>query len=1160
MRHLQRLVMAAFLLFAAGAFAQQQTASLTGQVTDASGGAIPNAAVVVSDPTRGTKISVTSDGSGTYTIPQLAPSDHYQITVTKEGFKTFTQENVSLQVAQAAKIDVKLQVGARDETITVESAPPQLDTQTSSMGQVITGDTVRDLPLNGRSTFRLIALTPGVTFSQSAYGQFGDVPVNSTWDTNFTINGGRAQSNEILIDGVPSSAGFFDQITTLPIVDETEEFKVQSNNLSAQYGRYSGGVINVTTKPGTNSLHGDIYDFVRNSAFDANEWFQKQKGLGRVPFRMNQFGATLGGPVRIPWLYNGRDRTFFFVSYQGTRRLRGASFTTTVPTAAQRQGDFRVSPLVNGTVPTIYDPSTTTGTQKTRTAFPNQMIPITRMDQVALALTKYYPLPNFAGSSYNYTSNAPLIVHQDVPSVRIDQNVTQKYHFSARYEYSQTPLTQPNTYGNIATTGAGAVGTTNFTNQSFAFDNTYQLSSSLLLNVNYGFARWYQKRQTLSYGFDNSTLGFPSSFLANISIPMFPAIGIGQYGGMANQSFLNNGNDSHALLINATKIWGKHNLSFGVDGRIHRINFFNVANSAGQFSFAKAQTGGPNAAVSNTAGDGYASFLLGFGSSGTFPEGSGVEMQDMYGAIYVQDDIRLTQKLTVNIGLRYDGESPYVDRHNELNYFDPNVASPAANASFPGLKGGLVFAGTNGTPRNVYSAQHNQVVPRLGFAYSASNTTSVRGGAGWVYAPLEIAQNAVGFSPSLGYASATAWNTSNDGGFTPANLLANPYPQGVVKPTGNSLGAATQLGQAITVWDHNPQTPYALQWNLDLQQQFPAQILMDIGYAGSRGVHLTSVYDLNTLDPKYLSMGTALTNQVANPFQPFVSIGTLSSAKVAQRQLLLPYPQFLSVQDINDPYGESTYHSLQAKLVKRMSGGVTFLAAYTWSNLISNVNAQEAPIGTTDNTGVQNYYDLRGERAVSELDQPHNLVVNVTADLPFGHGRRFLGHSNAAVNKIIGGWKMSGILTEQSGFPLTFSSSGVGAGNRPDPVPGVDPRIHGSRSNQLITGSCTSCTGTKGWFNKAAFQQPVAYNFGHIGRTYTNVRGPGVQNLDASLEKNTRVERFDLVLRAEFFNVTNTPHFSQPDTTVQDTNFSYITSTIPSPPEREIQFAVKIQF
>jgi hypothetical protein len=1147
---LQRaLLLGLFLIgFSVTASAQQQAASLTGSVVDSSGAAVPGATVSISDSARAIRLTTTSNERGEYTFPQLSPGDNYIVSVSKAGFKETMQRGVVLQVAQSAKIDLTVDVGNVAETVTVSSDPPQLDTQTSSMGQVIAGQTVENLPLNGRSTFRLIALTPGVTFSQSAYGQFGDVAVNTTWDTNFTINGGRAQSNEILIDGVPSSAGFFDQITTLPTVDDTQEFKVQSNNLSAEYGRYAGGAINVTTKGGTNRIHGDAYEFLRNSFFDANDWFNKRAGNPRAPFRMNQFGGTFGGPMTIPHVYNGKDRTFFFFSYQGTRRTKGATFIGTVPTAAQRTGDF------SGIAAAIYNPYTTNPTTKARTAFPGKIIPASLLDPVAVKMAAYYPLPNTGpagATTNNFLSNEPVKLSQDVYSLRIDQNVTQRYHLNGRYAYSQTPLTQPDYYHNVATSGAGAVGTTTFVNQSFSLNNIYEVSPSLLLNANYGFARWFQSRQTRSYGFDNSQLGFPPSLVSAITIPMFPAVNVAGYSGLANQSYLVNGNDSHAILINLKKILPRQTLSVGVDGRLHRINFFNVANSAGVYSFASAQTQGPIATTAS-GGNAFASFMLGFGTSGSIPVGSGVALQDFYGAVYVQDDVRLTSNFTLNLGVRYDGESPYTDRNNELNYFDTSVANPAANPSFPNLKGGLVFASSNGTPRTVYTRQHANVAPRVGFAYSPDPLTSVRGGFGLSYAPLEVANNAVGFSPSLGFASSTSWNTSIDGGFTPNNLLRNPFPQGLVQPTGANLGAGTQLGQAITVWNHNPQTPYAMQWNFDVQRQFPHSVLFDLGYSASRGVHLTSTFDLNTLNPQYLSLGTGLTTPVANPFQPYVSIGTLSNPTVARRQLLLPFPQFLSVQEVNNPYGSSTYHSLQTKLVKRMSGGFSVLASYTWSKLISNVNAQNAPIGPTDNTGVQNYYDLRAERAVSELDQTHNLIVNGVFELPFGNGKPFLRNAGTLANTFIGGWRLTGILTEQSGFPLTLTAAGTGAGNRPNFVPGVNPMISTKRTNQELVLA---------YFNTPAFVTPPAYTFGNVGRTYTGVRGPGISNLDASIQKDTSFfEGLRAELRLEMFNVTNTPHFAMPDMARQDAAFGTITSVLPSPPQRQMQVALKLLF
>jgi hypothetical protein len=1143
------VVLGLLLVFTSAVKAQQLTAQLNGRISDSQGAAVPGAKITVSDAARGFSVSVTSDANGDYVVPLLQPADHYQITVDRSGFQQTVRKDVSLQVAQTAKIDVTLQVGEVTQSVTVTGAPPLLDTQTSSIGQVITGQTVQDLPLNGRSSFRLIALTPGVVFNQSAYGQFGDIAINSTFDTNFSINGGRAQSNEILIDGVPSSAGFFDQITTIPTVDDTQEFKVESNNLSAQYGRYAGGVINVSTKSGTDDVHGTAFEFTRNSAFEANQWFIKHAGAQIPAFKLNQFGGTVGAPLVLPKIYNGRNRTFYFLDYEGSRRIQGTPYTALVPTDLQKQGIF-------GSV-NIYNPFTTTpvGAAENRQQFSYMgvanTIPPSMIDPVAAAIQKYFPEPNLTGvTGKNFTSSAPSIVNQDIFSTRLDQNVTKKYHLFGRYAYSNSALTQPNAFGNIADT-EGAVGTTVLRNQSFAFDNIYTLTPSLVLSVDYGYARWFQSRQTLSYGFDITQLGLPASLASQVTVKMFPTILLGGgYVGTNNQSYLSNGNDSHALLASITKVAGKHTIVAGVDGRLHRINFFNVLASTGSYSFAIAQTQGPNAVVA-TGGNAYASFLIGAGSSGTIPIGSGVEMQDLYGGVYVEDNWRVSERLTLNLGVRYDGESPYVDRHNELNYFSSTVASPAANTSFPALKGGLQFAGVNGAPRYVYTRQHDNVAPRLGFSFNPNPGTVLRGGFGISYAPLEISNNAVGFSPSLGFGSTTAWDTSNNGGYNPANLLSNPFPQGLTKPTGSTLGAGTQLGQALSVWYNNPPTPRSYQWNLDVQQQLPGSVLFDIGYVGSRGLHLTGSYNENTLNPTYLSMGSALAKQVPNPFQPLVSIGTLSNATVTQQQLLLPYPQFLGITVENDPYGSSTYHSLQVKVVKSASNGLTLLASYTWSKLISNINASDSPIGTSDSTSIQNFYNLAGERSVSEINIPQSFVLNSVYELPFGRGKKIDGNANAIMNGFIGGWKLNAIWTEQSGLPLTFTATTTGIANGRPNLTGVSPIIQGKRTNAQRVNA---------WFNIAAFTTPPAYTFGDVRRTFTQVLGPGLQNLDSSLIKDTKFERVTMELRAEFFNVTNTPHFSQPDTGVQDASFGAISGTVASPPQREIQFGVKFNF
>lgn len=1153
------------IAFPGWVFAQQQNASFTGRITDLSGAAVPGATVTVTNVPHGIKRVVTADSQGDYVVPLLPPASDYSIAVSKPGFKVVDRNGLILQVAQVAEVNIALPVGNIAQSVTVTSAPPLLDTQTSSVGQVISEKAITGLALNGRSTFRLIQLTPGITFNQGA-SQFGDVPTNTTFDSNFAINGSRAQSNDILIDGVPATAGYFDQITTVPSVDDTQEFKVLSNNLSAEYGRYSGGVINVTTKAGTDQYHGTIFEFLRNDALNTNEWFNKQAGLPKPKFIMNQFGFAAGGPVILPKIYNGRGKTFIFADYQGTRRIQGVPSNFTVPTAAERTGDFSQDYNTSGQLIKIYNPFSTVSNpaqagQYVRTQFegatgnqPN-VIPQNLLDPVAQQILKYIPMPNVSipGSTVNFATDPKLTIDQNTGSIRIDHNVTKNYRIFGRYAYFLTNQTQPNTYGDVATPGAGAVGTTQLNNWSFALNNTVVINPRLFLTVDYGWARWYQRRKTLSYGFNNASLGFPASFVNSIQIPMFPAVTIAGYSNTSGQSFLNNGNDTHSLLSSLTILAGRQTITVGTDTRLRLINFLNALSPSGTFNFTKAQTQGPNPEVASaTEGDALAAFLVGAGNSGSIPIVDGASLSDWYYAGYIQDDIRLTNRLTINAGLRYETESPVTDRHNRLNYFDQNIASPAANTQFPNLTGGLVFAGVDGHPRTVYQWDTKQFSPRLGFSYNPYRETVVRGGFGTSYAPLEISNSAVGFTSNTGFGSTTTWDVSNNNGLNPANLLSNPYPQGLLQPTGSSLGAATSLGQSISVWTRNPKTPESYQWNFGVEQQLPSDIVFDISYVADRGLHLTDVFQLDQLNSSYLSMGTALANQVANPFQSSVSIGTLSNSTVSEQQLLLPFPQFTGVTEVNATWGKSNYQAMQVTLNKRITHGVSFLIAYTWSKWMSNVPNEEAQIGSANTSSVQNYGDLAAEYSLSETDQPQNLVANTVVKLPFGRGTAFLNQVHGVTNVLISGWNASAIVLLQSGYPLALNATTPGLGNRPNVNLGVNPKLPSNRSNTQKALK---------WFNTAAFSVPAPYTLGDVPRADGAIRGPGIANTDFSLFKDTAItDRLNMEFRAEAFNLTNTPHFALPNTNANATAFGQITSTLLSPEPRQLQFAIKLTF
>ena len=1129
-----------FLLTACSLLAQ--TAQLTGRVTDVQHAVLLGAEVVATNvATQVIRRTVCND-QGLYSIRGLPPGD-YQLTASHTGFRREKRSNLRLIVDQTATFDFELQVGAVADSIEVNAQAALLDSQTSSLGQLIDNTKIQNIPLNGRSSFRLVQLTPGITMTRAAGGQFGDIPVNTTWDSNFSINGGRAQSNEIQIDGVPSTAGFFNQITTIPSIEATQEFKVQSNNLSAEWGRFGGGVINVSTRSGTNALHGALYEYVRNSAFDANEFFNKGAGRDIPPFRMNQFGGAIGGPIL-------RNRTFFFADYQGTRYRRGDVFRSSLPTALERSGDFSQTLGPTGDLAAIFDPLTSS---TARLPLAGNRIPANRISPIAVKMIAFYPQPNAPGDKFtnfnNFVSNAGRSIDSNQFAAKVDHNFSEKWRTFGRFARNKTGLTQPDYFNNVATSGNGAVGTTPFTQYTAALDNTVILSPTTMLSVRYGFARWYQLRSTRSYGFDQRELGIPSSLVSQFQIPVFPAVSVEQYAGLGGQSFLNNGNDSHSLLASLTKTVGRHNLKWGGDLRLHRINYFNLGSGGGSYTFNRAFTRGPNPTVFTNTGNGLASLLLGFAASGNVPTTVGVAMQNYYLGFYFQDDIRVNNKLTINVGLRYEAETPYTERYDQINAFNVNLQSPARNSSFPNLKGGLEFAG-KGLGRRVYQWDKVNFGPRLGFAYSLNLKTVLRWGAGIFFSPLDISNNAVGFSPSDGYSANTPMLASLDNGVTPFRTLANPYPDGLVAPSRSRLGASTFLGQSPAVWDSFPITGENYQWNFNVQRELPGGMLADASYAGSRGVHLGfRNREMNALDPLYLSMGTGLNTLVDNPFFGSIANGALSQAKVARRQLLLPFPQFTGVNIINMTMANSIYHSMQMKLERRFSRGISLLASYTTGKLITDASSQVSPIGPGNQGSVQNWYDLKSERGLSDLDVAQSLTVSFVAELPFGPGKAFAGNATGLVAKLIGGWQINGITSAIGGTPLIVSAPIPGGGNRPNST-GVSAEISGSRSRGAQVYR---------WFDTTQFTLPASFTNGNVGRTLPDVRGPGQLNTDLSLIKNTKIrEIFTLQFRAEYFNVFNRANLDLPNTAFGSGQFGRITGAVGLP--RVGQLALKLNF
>jgi hypothetical protein len=582
---------------------------------------------------------------------------------------------------------------------------------------------------------------------------------------------------------------------------------------------------------------------------------------------------------------------------------------------------------------------------------------------------------------------------------------------------------------------------------------------------------------------------------------------------------------------------------------LNRVNFILIGGGSGTYTFNRAFTRGPNPLTFyDNAGNGVASLLLGDPASGSAPIIAGVSLQNYYIAGYVQDDIRLTNRLTMNVGLRYETESPFTERYNSINYFDSNLASPVRNSQFPDLRGGLVFA--TGSDRYAWQWNRVNLAPRLGFAWSVLPKTVLRWGGGVFHAPAETSNVATAFASNSGYSATTPFVSSVDGGLTPYNSMSNPFPDGLAQPTRSALGASTFLGQGLTVWDYRQAMPRTYQWNFDLQRELPGEVLLDIAYAGSRGTHLAfRNRQLNDLDPQYLSLGTGLNQLVNNPFFGAINVGTFAQRTITRRQLLLPYPQYTGINVVNMTQADSIYHALQMKLDKRFSKGFSALLAYTFGKLISNANNDVSQVGGGNVSNTQNWYNLRGERSISELDVSQNLTISYVAELPFGRGKPLLNSATRFASALFGGWQLNGITAYRTGLPLTVSATIPGGGNRPNST-GRSAAISGSRSRGQSLNQ---------WFDTTAFLLPASFTLGNTGRTLPDVRGPSVFNQDLSLIKNTRIrERLTLQLRFEYFNVLNKPNFALPNTAMGSGAFGRIDSTVLLP--RVGQVAAKMNF
>lgn len=1110
-----------------------------------------------------------SNDLGYYSFPLLPPAT-YRVEAEMRGFKRLIRENVKLDVALGLTVDLVMEVGVLTESVTVTAEAPPLELGTSSLGHVIEYERIANLPTNGRNSYGFATLVPGVRasagFTQVAYGGYNEVFVS--------INGSRPNQSFFTLDGGTNTSPTFNGPVYFPSVDEVQEYKVQTNNLSAEFSYTGGGVVNLITKSGTNQFHGSLYEFVRSDKLTAGDFFANRGGLAKNELRFNQFGGSIGGPVIIPKLYNGKDRTFFFGSDEVLRWVAGSIASGTMPTELERTGNFSQTRATNGQVITVYDPLTSRPDPNQpgnfiRSAFPGNILPASRIDSVAENIVPYIPHADVAGAPVtnvgNFISNAPAVVNKEGFTVRVDHSITDRQRIFARSSLNDTHHVRPEIYGKALFVSAPITGAEDHFNQRQAVVNyTNLIRPTLVLELSSSVLRYYINRYSPGNGFDPVQLGFPTYFrqLQPALVPCFPSISVTNLGVtipvtdvgggfLANCSLLDDSVDSFYEYANLTNVRGSHSLKFGGNFGTNRLGTFrSVANSG--FSFTPAFTQGPNPLVgSATAGDAFAGFLLGTPASGTVTtNGPGQNNLYRFFGIYFQDDWKVSSKLTLNVGVRYDYQSPWTERFNHMSDF--NFTAPSS-LQVPGLNlvGGLFFPGVGGTPRGQFQPDRKNFAPRFGFAYSLNNKTVLRSGYGIFFAPI----NGGGYNdtamPTSGFSSTSAMTTSLDG-ITPYSYLSNPFPNGFVRATGSSQGLATLVGQSVAGMDRDRLTPYAQQWNFNIERTLAPNVLLTMAYAGSRGLRLFGTLSADQLPNQYLSLGSALLQQVPNPFYGIITTGTLSASTVARSQLLRPYPQFSAVTIGNASYGASTYHALQMKVERRFSRGFSLLGSYTFSKLMDDVSPSTTgfPGETFEGGGYQDYTNRGKERAPATFDTPHYLAINGVWEIPVGKGHGMF--QQGVFNAILGGWQLNGIATFQSGAPLqmgvaTNTLNNYGGGQRPN-WSGQDATLSGPASQRLNK-----------YFDTSQFTLPAPYTYGNVGRLLGGLRSSGIRNLDASIFKNfTLHEKLRLQFRAESFNVANHPQFGLPNTTIGSTSAGVISTSANLP--RNIQFALKLLF
>lgn len=1126
--------------------AQVTTATISGLVKDQQNNVITGAQVIATGQKTGFQTNAISDAGGHYTLPFLQPGV-YNLTVAAEGFAKYASNDLKLSTGDHPTIDVTLRPGAAEETITVTTEVPLLGTADANIGSVVQSAQVEALPLNGRTPLVLVQYTAGVvsTTTPGAVHAYDNSTVSA-----FSVGGLPNKNSELLLDGAPDNASD-NAIAYSPMQDAVAEVKVNIFATDSEYGHAGGGVANQSTKSGENSLHGSLWEFDQNTVLNANTWLAGHNNpvTPKSATHYNQYGLTVGGPVVIPHVIHGKDKLFWFFGWENIKNISPSTFSGSVPTAAEREGDF--SAWLNlGTKYQIYNPYSTTvnGSTVTRNAYAGNIITST-LSPVAQAILKMYPSPNTTATTGTVDQNNYFTQNSSVNTfksffARGDYQMTPSQKLFATWRHNRLTQDQNNIFNNAAMGD-----TLERINDGATIGDTITLNPTTIAEVRLNYTRYKQAQETVNKGYNSTNLGFGSNLntasgsprLPNIRFSDIQGVGYNVTSGTLGTAPYNN----YDILADVVKMKGSHTLKAGIDlRRYEKGNDYPAtcsdANSSaticsnGYFYFDQTWTKATNTTTSTADGMDLAAFMLGLPSQASYALSTSTVGQQYYMAYFLQDDWRLRPDLTVNMGIRFEKDFAAYERDGRtLNGFDMSSANPisssaaAAYAKNPlaimsasdfSVNGGPTFASSNN--RGIYTNPSRMFSPRIGFSYNPSwfgHSNVIRGGFGIYVLPVYAFTNAIN---SPGYSQTTNATITSDNYTTPATTLATAFSGGFLSPSGSANGLSTNLGQAVTYMAPEIKNGYAQRWTLGVQHQFPHNYLMELVYIGNQSARLPISYSPNYLRPEFLTTAsnTTYNGSVTNPFKGLIpNSSSMNGATIAEKQLLMRFPEFGTLTEQNAPYGNSSYNAIDIRVEKRSGkDGITLNANYQYSKLMEHatwLNNFQAP-----------------EHRISNYDHPHHLVAALTYELPFGRGKKFGAHVSKYLDVPLGKWKFNGVYTFQSGAPIIWSDAGYNCSSYNFKF---NPR--NVTSNSFDT-SCFTTTST-----------PVNH-IRTFPSTFTTFRNDAINNFDASVNKSIKIYGDKVFeLRAESFNALNRPQFSAPNITPTSSAFGRVTTTANTP-------------